>query len=247
MSVLKHTCSLSKTFICLCAGESLGSKSPLRQWGRAQQHRSSCFYLQAQGFSVQLCLEAGEQICARGFLVMQLCRYGPSASMPSRCTGKVLRPLWSKVSRRSWQTCALGHLYGTSSLFFFKGKTSFPELDAGGVNVESFSHRRQIWSVWWACWELISWFVSKQSAREGPHSMWHASVDTAMWMGRGEIPPPSTSVTCRVIKCQNIIRINMCFHKWWCLPSLSEILHFKHSLKCPPCAEGSLQDLIHFC
>lgn len=56
--------------------------------------------------------------------------------MSSRLTGKVLGAL-AKVSCRSWVTCMLSLLYGTSSLALFEGKTYFLELDADSVDVGS--------------------------------------------------------------------------------------------------------------
>lgn len=57
--------------------------------------------------------------------------------MSSRLTGKVLGALLAKASCRSWLTCMLGLLYGTSSLSLFEGKTSFLELDTDSVDVGS--------------------------------------------------------------------------------------------------------------
>ena len=57
--------------------------------------------------------------------------------MSSTLTGKVLRALLAKVNCRSWLTCTLGHLYGTSPLSLFKGKNCFLELDTGSVDVGS--------------------------------------------------------------------------------------------------------------
>lgn len=72
------------------------SKNSLRCTEREKQkkkwqHHSYCFHLQAQGLVVQPSLVAGEEICAQGFLVMQLCCTALQLPCPAdlleRCSG----------------------------------------------------------------------------------------------------------------------------------------------------------------